>query len=345
MQTETFSAPTSFGWAYLVVDLLALAGFAASYWAPFPGFVLAAMAALAAVGENTGRLPLVTPLLPKGRSQNVIGRLAAAGSPRRRVVLVSHLDSTRSGPMFHPRLARHFRASFILLVVCLWAASLLLLGASLPGLHRVLWPLAGLPELAIAYAAVQLAVRELHGRVVHGANDNASGVGVVMALAERLARQPPLDTELWVVGTGCEESGLHGMHHLLRQHLDELRHASLINVDNVGAGSLCYLASEGMLERWKSAPELVAAAERAARKVRVPVSAADYRVAPTDSTAALLRGVPSICVIALQQGVPVNWHRPTDTIERLDRETLEAAQSFVGALLGEITGGSSGAEP
>ena len=43
-------------------------------------------------------------------SVNVLAHVPSAGPTRRRVCLCGHLDTTRSGLMFHPRLARHLAA-------------------------------------------------------------------------------------------------------------------------------------------------------------------------------------------------------------------------------------------
>ena len=79
-----------------------------------------------------------------------------------------------------------------------------------------------------------------------GANDNASGMGVLLALAERLAR-PPWSNQvvsifpftLRFIAFGSEETGLHGSWH----YVDQLTDAELadirvmINLDSVGSGT------------------------------------------------------------------------------------------------------------
>ena len=71
-----------------------------------------------------------------------------------------------------------------------------------------------------------------------GANDNASGVGVLLALVEELADQP-FPFTLRFITFGSEETGLHGSRH----YVDELTDAELaeikamVNLDVVGSGS------------------------------------------------------------------------------------------------------------
>ncbi len=79
-----------------------------------------------------------------------------------------------------------------------------------------------------------------------GANDNASGVSVLLTLAERLA-QPPWSSQmvsvfpftLRIIAFGSEETGMTGSGHYVRQLTDEELDAIkvMINFDSVGSGT------------------------------------------------------------------------------------------------------------
>ena len=79
-----------------------------------------------------------------------------------------------------------------------------------------------------------------------GANDNASGVGVLLAVAERLT-QPPWSSQmvsvfpftLRFIAFGSEETGMNGSGHYVRQLTDEELNAIrvMINLDSVGSGT------------------------------------------------------------------------------------------------------------
>ena len=43
---------------------------------------------------------------------------------------------------------------------------------------------------------------------VHGANDNASGVGLTLAIGEHYAAKPLANTEVWCVATGARKAGI-----------------------------------------------------------------------------------------------------------------------------------------
>jgi Zn-dependent M28 family amino/carboxypeptidase len=102
---------------------------------------------------------------------------------------------------------------FIAMRVSIAAAllgALILLGFPLPGVLLTMLGLAG------TLAGGWIALAELLNQFAHrnryspGANDNASGVGVVLALAEHFAARPPAHVRLGFLFTGAEETGLHG---------------------------------------------------------------------------------------------------------------------------------------
>jgi hypothetical protein len=328
--TERFRTPASYSATYIAICLLGLVGLLAADWAPALGFLLSAIAVVALIGENTGTpLLLMTAIVPKRWSQNVIGRRLAAEFPRRKVVLVAHLDTARSGPMFSPSQAPFIRAGFLALLFSLAALPLLTMAATIRPAHGAALLLARIPALILVWTIAQLGWREVRGRHVPGASDNASGVGVVLTLAEELAREAFRDTELWMVFTGAEEAGLFGMRELLRRHGRELEDALLINVDNVGSGQLHYTTAEGMIPVLRCAPDLLDAAERVADEQHLAVTPVAFHRMLTDASLALSRGVPAMTVIALgPRGVPLNWHWRTDIVEAIDPDTIDLAYAF-----------------
>ncbi len=83
-----------------------------------------------------------------------------------------------------------------------------------------------------------------------GANDNSSGMGVLLALAEELAgRSFPFT--LRFIAFGSEETGLHGSRHyvseLADEELDNIR--AMINLDVVGAGKSLRATGDRWLTR------------------------------------------------------------------------------------------------
>ena len=171
---------------------------------------------------------------------------------------------------------------------------------------------------------------------VPGANDNASGCGVVVALAGRLAAQPLGSTRVVVLITGCEESGTLGARAF--RDSDDTDGWLFLNFDNVGGpGSVRFLRREGVIAKWDADPGLIAAAAGVAE--RRP----SCGWLPEDSPAGLTYDSSPIhaaggraLTISVQDGFIPDLHRPTDVLANVDRDgvgrTLEAGAELVAAI-------------
>ncbi|MFN2463850.1 MAG: M28 family metallopeptidase [Candidatus Dormibacteria bacterium] len=330
---EAFRSPGSFSQVYVPIYVLSLSGFVAFVLGSRGlALLLTGVALICFVGENTTALKLISALIPGGRSMNVVARLAPRELPRRRLVLVAHMDSARSGLMWHPRLVRRFRLTFLLLAASLAALPLCVVGQAVTG-RRFFLPLSLPFALIVAYALLLLVHREIFFRHVDGANDNASGVAVMLSVAQALSLDAPADTEVLAVATGCEEAGLVGMQSFLRKHRDEVARSWIINIDNVGAGDVHFTTREGMLLGYRTGRELGATATKVAALPGIRVTGAPFRTMSNDSEAALLRRLEAITIIATRDGVPVNWHWKTDTLENIDPDTVDMSYRFVEQLV------------
>ena len=333
VKEEAFRSPNSFSQVYIPIYVLALMGFAAFALGSLAfALLLTGVAFVCFVGENTTALKLVSAVIPKAKSQNVVARLAPRELPRRRLVMVAHLDSTRSGLMWHPRLVKSFRATFLVLTVCLAVLPLCVV-AEVATAKRFFFPVSVPFAFYVAYALLLLLHREFFFGHVDGANDNASGLAVMLTMAEALSLDAPADTEVLAVATGCEEAGMVGMQSFLRRHKDELARAWIINIDNVGAGDVKFTTREGMLLPHRTGRELTETAFKVSKLPGINVTGAPFRTMSNDTEPALLRGLEAITVIAVRDGVPVNWHWKTDTFENIDADSVDMAYRFVEQLV------------
>lgn len=166
-----------------------------------------------------------------------------------------------------------------------------------------------------------------------GACDNASGVAVLLALAERFAAQElPVGLE-WLIVNGEECGGLGDAEYLCRRGdtLGEVLVA--INVDGVGGyvgtNSLAVMGGSPALEETISA-----------LKGKYP---GVVRVEPwyeSDHTAFLFRGVP--CVAMSSTGMVNNIHLPGDTMEWISPARLEEAVRLIADIVEGLQGRSPG---
>jgi hypothetical protein len=287
--------------------------------------VRAAIAALAAAGLISEGGLVHTPLsalLSRHPSANVVATLEPREEARRTLCLMAHLDTSRSGLLFEPRLAGLLNRwtsiqslATLILPAEPWLARRTVGRALLTAARGVC--LAGL---------FLLAERELRGRDVPGANDNASGVGVVAQLAAEAAGAPPRTTRLVVLLNACEEAGLLGAQAFLRRR--DTEGWLFLNFDGVGApATLRFALAEGVLRRWPADPALIAAADRL-REARpeLGLEPAQGPIGLTyDATAVLARGGRALTFVTGDGRRIPNYHQPTDTVANLDARTLARA--------------------
>jgi hypothetical protein len=329
---------------HLAHALLAIVGSAVSVKDALTGLILVAIATVSTIGDVSGRLPLLRRLTGRRASQNVVSR-EDGGRPGT-LILTAHHDASRGGAAFG-RLDERRAALGALLHRSIGPAEpfvwslLLLLGCTalrLSGVEsKALSAVQFVPTVALIVAVPYLADIALSSAVA-GANDNASGVDTVLRLADRYGEA--LDHfDVWVLLPGAQEPGALGMRAWLRRHRKALDPLSTIvlNVDEVGAGTVRYAAKEGPLLALRQHRRLVTLCDQIAREDAERGRYGARRVTarrPGDAHAARARGIPAItvsCAGALDRAP--DHHRPSDTPENVDEAALERAFGFCSELV------------
>ena len=158
---------------------------------------------------------------------------------------------------------------------------------------------------------------------VTGANDNASGTAVVLALAQALSEER-LPFTLRFVSFGAEELGLYGSTHYVASISDaELRRMeAMLNFDVVGSGE--YTAVSGHMDLTEGALKLAGELQLQAQAGSLPYGASsDHSPFERAGVPALLVWAPDISRI----------HSPADTLEFVQPERLGEAFLLAEALL------------
>jgi aminopeptidase YwaD len=188
--------------------------------------------------------------MPKHRSQNIIGTLRPKKS-KRRVLVGAHYDSARCTVSY--RLNVFLKLVFFP-AICAFAIFLL---ANLLGVLPVSWPVVWI-ILALIFFPVGVGMFVSTGsrRVSPGANDNASGVAVMLEVA-RVAAESPSDAELTFVAFGAEEQGLVGSHAFVRRQKTADGKVAVLNLDMLGAGKQPFVVEgNGLIRRARTSPRL-----------------------------------------------------------------------------------------
>jgi hypothetical protein len=208
-------------------------------------------------------------------------------------------------------------------------------GERAAGCRNVLGRLAG----DSADTLVLSAHHDTRGARVPGANDDASGVAVLLEAARRAARRPRPLTLLFASFCG-EEDGLVGSRHFARG-ADLSRVRAAVALELLAGGELLAGPVPGAPPAWAQRALLRAARRAEARAiaarpiwtlvprfVRLPFS--------SDHEAFLEHGVPAFLLMA----PPVAWayHTEEDSVARVPPRALERAVEVVDLLLRELEG-------
>jgi hypothetical protein len=338
---EPFAGYSSFAEPYGVIAGLACLPAALPRRRRRARAALAALAAAGLIGEGGLIHTPLSSLLSRRPSANVVATIEPREQPRRTLCLMAHLDSSRSGLLFDPRFA-----GLLNRWISLQSLATLVLPAEPWLARRALGRALVATARGICLAGLGLlAERELRGVDVPGANDNASGVGVVAQLAAEAVAAPPLGTRLVVLLNGCEESGVLGAQAFLRER--DTDGWLFLNFDGVGApATLRFALAEGILRRWPADPALVAAAERLRRtRPELGLEPAEGPLGLTyDATPVLARGGRALTLVAGDDGRIPNYHQPTDTVANLDRDVLSRALEVGRELIAAVDRGEVDAD-
>lgn len=163
----------------------------------------------------------------------------------------------------------------------------------------------------------------------NGADDNASGVGALLRVAEMLAAGPrPARSVLFIAFTG-EESGLLGSQYFAAHPTVEDSMVAMINMDMVGrleTGNLIVYGVDTATE-WRSL------LEPAAARAGVEMTTRGEGYGPSDHTSFYAADVP---VLFFFTNVHGDYHRPTDDWDLIDAEGVDRIASVVAEVAGGV---------
>jgi hypothetical protein len=328
--------------------LLAVVGGIVSVRTPALGVAILLAVAVSMYGDLSARFYLLRLLMPRRSSQNVHSP-GSDESATARFIVTAHYDAARSGLMFARR--RRSRGRFVralarlggpidfvfwtVLVALLLALLRLALGTD-PDESTLLTIAQFIPNIVLL-AAIALFLDIALSEPVPGANDNASGVAATLELARRVHERPLDHLDLTVVFTGAKEGLMLGMREWMRAHAGEVdpRRTFFLNVDNVGAGVVRYVAAEGFTVLSQHDGRLVNLARTIAEQRddrRVDPRPYNWRLG-TDGVLPIQRGFSSLTICCTDESGRVShFHRQSDTPENVEPEALEAAIDFAEAL-------------
>ena len=163
----------------------------------------------------------------------------------------------------------------------------------------------------------------------NGADDNASGVAVMLQLAEKLKATNKNNNYLFIAFSG-EERGLWGSNFFTKEPTLELEDVNyMINMDMVGRlneEKKLAINGTGTSPVWDETLEKLS-------QGRFDLVLSESGVGPSDHTSFYLKDIP---VLHFFTGQHDDYHRPSDDVEKINFEGMEQIGNYIFNLISDL---------
>jgi len=171
------------------------------------------------------------------------------------------------------------------------------------------------------------------GQIYNGADDNASGVSVLLEVARVLAGGAKPARSIVFVAFSGEEWGLKGSQHYVKhmQTYPVAKAFAMVNMDTVGRleGKKIQVLGSGTAMEWRH----VAMGVGFTTGVESNCIAEDP--GGSDQMSFVRAGVPAVQIFS---GANADYHRPTDDVEKIDADGLVKVATFVREVIAYLGG-------
>jgi hypothetical protein len=277
--------------------------------------------------------------VPTRTACNVVTTIGDPDATRTLVVLAHH-DAAPSGLIFHqvleewlathkPEIVEAMTTNPPLWWVVLAGPVFASVGSALgrTGLRRC--------GLLVSLGALAAMVDIGSRRSVPGANDNLSGVAVLIALAAALLRDPVQGVRVLLVSAGAEEALQQGIRGFARRHFPDLDPARtfFLNLDTVGSGRLVLLEGEGPVRMRDYDPAFKDLVAECAAVEGIPLLRGLRARNSTDGAVPLAHGYPTATVVSVdERKLMPHYHLNSDLPEHVDLGSVASAARLAGAV-------------
>ena len=161
------------------------------------------------------------------------------------------------------------------------------------------------------------------GEIWHGADDNASGTGAVLELAERMHKAGPLPRSVLFIFFTAEEEGLIGSNHFVSNPLIPLdKIAGMLNMDMVGRlrNNALQIGGAGTAAIWDSIVTQATAGTDITTSTALPEDGGRGGIGPSDHSSFAEKKIP---VLFLFTGIHRQYHTPQDTADTINYDGID----------------------
>lgn len=344
VRTEEFKvAPeAATGWLYVTATLTLLA-FVAYFFVSFVSVVLLILAAVPFAVQGVLCSTAFDGMYKEGVSHNVTAVRKCTGEVRRRVFFTAHADAAYTMRLSEKISGRFTAATAVLSVigfVYLLAADIArwaYLGSMGAGLAADAYLVTGLVGLVFVPFWIACFFMFDKKSVADGANDDLSGCYVAVALLKAMQDADLCleHTEVGVIITGAEESGLRGAKAWCAMHKDDYldEETVFVTLDTLRDAKYLKAGTRDLNGLVATDAALADAFAEAAGKEGINCGKGGFSFGATDAAAFAQNGRRAVSVTALAPDMPDYYHTSKDTVDNMDDAVLadcfKAAARFV----------------
>jgi hypothetical protein len=161
------------------------------------------------------------------------------------------------------------------------------------------------------------------GSIWHGADDNASGTTAVLELAEKMKKAGPLPRSVLFIWFTAEEEGLIGSKYFVEHPLIPLdKTVAMLNLDMVGRlrKNALEIGGGATAANLDSIVQAAVAGTGITTSTALPEDGGRGGMGPSDHASFAEHKIP---VLFLFTGMHVDYHRPTDTADKINYDGID----------------------
>lgn len=168
----------------------------------------------------------------------------------------------------------------------------------------------------------------------NGADDNASGVAVMLDVAKKLKQGKAKRNNYIIVAFTGEEKGLYGSNNFLKHppnnfYLNTMNY--MINLDMVGRLD----PNKGVVINGVGTSPIWKIALSKADTMKLKFTTTESGVGPSDHTSFYLKDIPAIHFFT---GSHTDYHKPSDDFDKINYEGMLSISDFIVSLITELNG-------
>jgi Peptidase family M28 len=304
------------------------------------GAAIAGLASAAIWDDLTSGEHYLRRLLPQRDTHHVVAEIGPADA-KRTLVFVAHHDAAHQGLIFHPGIPAFVWRRFPALIERNDTSPPLMFPVFAGPALAALGALTGskwLSRIGVGLGAGTVPVMTDIGvrRSVPGANDNATAVVALLAIARALIAAPTSNLRVVLLSTGSEESISEGMHAFMKRHAHELPREStfFFCLDTLGSPHLTVIRGEGMLRMFEYPRPALDLVDLLAAQLGIWLFPNLRLRNGTDGLYPLRYGYQCASLGSVTEyKAPANYHWPSDTADNVNYATMRDAIRLSEALL------------